>query len=170
MKRFPPLFLLGLFLISIPAQSQSNLKLWYDEPAADWNQALPIGNGRLGAMIFGGVGQERLQLNEETVWSHQGAYEDLPGGAQYLPRIRQLLFDGEYVKAQQLADEQLMNDRLPSGTNAYQTLGDIHIDFSGPENIRDYRRELLLDSAVVRVQYRADNVQYRRTYFSSAPD
>lgn len=171
MQRIQRLLLLLLLIISTsPAKSQSGLKLWYDELAADWNQALPIGNGRLGAMVFGGIERERLQLNEETVWSHQGAYEDLQGGARYLPQIRQLLFDGEYVRAQQLADEKLMAARLPSGTNAYQTLGDIRIDFQKLRDVREYRRELLLDSALVRVSYRSGDVQYRRAYFSSAPD
>ena len=92
--------------------------LWYDTPATNWNEALPVGNGRLGAMVFGGTNRERIQLNEESVWSRQGGYKDSPG-KETLPRVRELLFHGKYKEAQNLAANELLQERLPAGTNAY---------------------------------------------------
>ena len=143
--------------------------LWYDSPALEWNEALPVGNGRLGAMIFGGPQRERLQLNEESVWCRQGSYEDI-SGETILPEVRRLLFEGEYRRAQSLMKEELMNERLPSGTNAYQTLGDLVLEYEGPGNVTGYRRELRLDSALARVSFRRGGVPFRRTLFSSAVD
>jgi len=141
--------------------------LWYDKPASNWNEALPVGNGRLGAMVFGRVNQERIQLNEESVWSKQGSYED-SDGTEVLTRVRELLFNGEYKKAQDLAVEKLLQERLPSGTNAYQTLGDITIQYEDTSEVSDYRRELRLDSALVKVEYTRNNIKFQRRVFSSA--
>ena len=87
--------------------------LWYDSPATNWNEALPVGNGRLGAMVFGGTNRERIQLNEESVWSRQGGYEDSPG-KEALPKVRELLFQGKYKEAQNLAANELLQERLPT--------------------------------------------------------
>ncbi|NOQ45630.1 MAG: glycoside hydrolase family 95 protein, partial [Desulfobulbaceae bacterium] len=146
------------------------LKLWFKQPASNWNEALPVGNGRLGAMVFSGINVERLQLNEESIWSKQGAYLDKQGGYKHLPEIRKLLFEGKYVEAEKLAKEKLMADRLPSGTNSYQTLGDLQLNFEGLENIKDYSRELSLDSAVVKTGFRSGKTRHTRTVFSSAVD
>jgi alpha-L-fucosidase 2 len=146
------------------------LKLWFRRPAANWNEALPVGNGRLGAMVFGGVAEERLQLNEESVWSKGGSLTDKKDGYKAIPKIRQLLFEGKYVEAQQLCQEKLMTDRLPSGTNTYQTLGDLSILFEGLDQYANYKRELLLDSALVRTTFQANRTTYTRTVFSSAVD
>ena len=100
------------------------LKLWFRQPAANWNEALPVGNGRLGAMVFGGVENERLQLNEETVWSKGGMLVDKKDGFKAIPKIRKLLFEGMYTEAEKMCLDHLMTDRLESGTNSYQTLGD----------------------------------------------
>jgi alpha-L-fucosidase 2 len=148
-----------------PSQSH----IWFDEPAGDWNEALPIGNGRLGAMVFGGVNRERLQLNEESVWCRQGTYRDRQGAA-YLPRIRELLFAGRYREAEQLAGQELMAQRLPTGTRAYQTLGDLHIHYPDSGDFSNYSRTLLLDSALVRVRYTRDGTHFKREAFSSAVD
>ena len=147
-----------------------SLTLWYKQPAGDWNQALPVGNGKLGAMVFGGIENERLQLNEESVWSKQGELHDKQGGYEYLPEIRSLLFDGKYVEAENLAKEKLMGERLPSGTNSYQTLGDLHLSFDSLGNTSNYRRELKLDSALVRTSFTSKRVRHTRTVFSSAAD
>ncbi len=147
----------------------SEYHIWYDEPAADWNEALPIGNGRLGAMVFGDVNRERLQLNEESVWCRKGVYQNRQGAA-YLPRIRELLFAGKYREAEQLASLELMQERLPTGTRAYQTLGDVHIHYSDSSNYSNYRRSLQLDSALVRVQYTKGDTNFIREVFSSAVD
>jgi len=151
-----------------PVQSSQTI-LWFEEPAADWNEALPIGNGRLGAMVFGGVNHERLQLNEESVWCMKGTYQDRKGAA-YLPRIRDLLFNGKYREAEQLASQELMAERLPTGTRAYQTLGDLHIHYSDSTNYTNYKRSLHLDSALVRIQYSKGGIFFIREVFSSAID
>lgn len=150
-----------------PYESKSEHILWYDKPAETWNEALPVGNGRLGAMVFGRVDTERIQLNEESVWSRQGSYEDSDGTVA-LPRVRELLFNGEYREAQDLAVEKLLQERLPSGTNAYQTLGDISIQYEDTSEVSDYRRELRLDSALVKVEYTRNNIKFQRRVFSSA--
>ena len=146
------------------------LKLWFRRPAENWNEALPVGNGRLGAMVFGGVEKERLQLNEESVWSKGGMPAEKAGGHRFIPEIRELLFDGKYVEAEKLCLEKLMTDRLPSGTNTYQTLGDLNISFRGVENYGNYKRELRLDSALVRTTFNAKQVRHERVVFSSAVD
>lgn len=160
------------FLITFQSFSQleEELLLWYRQPAANWNEALPVGNGRLGAMVFGGISDERLQLNEESVWTKDGENKDLPGGAKYLDEIRKLLFAGKYTEGEKLADEKLLGERLPSNTNTYQTLGDLNIHFNEILNPESYKRELQLDSALVRTSFEAGKVRYLRTVFSSAVD
>ena len=170
MKKLIIPFLFVLITLHSFSQLKEDVRLWYRQPAADWNQALPVGNGRLGAMVFGRVSDEHLQLNEETIWSKNGENVDLPGGAKYLAEIRKLLFEGKYAEGERLADEKIMGDRLPSGTNSYQSLGDLNLHFSGLENAVNYQRELLLDSAIVRTQFSSGKVNYRRTVFSSAVD
>ncbi|MBW1767863.1 MAG: glycoside hydrolase family 95 protein, partial [Deltaproteobacteria bacterium] len=168
------IFLFGIALsFKGYAQGTGNpdpLKLWFKQPASNWNEALPVGNGRLGAMVFSGTNVERLQLNEESVWSKQGAYLDKQGGYKHLPEIRKLLFEGNYVAAEKLAKEKLMADRLPSGTNSYQTLGDLHLNFEGLEKIEDYYRALFLDSAMVKTGFKSGEARHTRTVYSSAVD
>ena len=142
--------------------------LSYRQPAREWVEALPIGNGRLGGMVFGGVPAERIQLNEDTFWSG-GPYDPINGEAlQYLPRVRQLVREGRYKEAQDLADEKLMG--RPRHLQAYQPLGDLRIVMDGHDQPADYRRELDLDRAVVRVRYRIGDTTFTREVFSSAPD
>lgn len=160
-----------VFLVSFGKNyGQDDNKLWYKSPANKWDDALPIGNGRLGAMVFGGVSTERLQLNEESVWSKGGEYRDKEDGFKYIDEIRSLLFNGKYKKAEKIAKEKLMSERLPGGTNTYQTLGDLHIKFEGVDKYDDYYRELNLNTATVTTKFRAGDVTHERTYFSSAPD
>jgi len=121
-------------------------------------------------MVFGRVAEERLQLNEESVWSKGGSLIDKKDGYKAIPKIRQLLFEGKYVEAEQLCREKLMIDRLPSGTNTYQTLGDLSIRFEGLDQYDNYRRELLLDSALARTAFQANGANHTRTVFSSAVD
>ena len=149
--------------------NEPEVSLWYTEPAASWNEALPVGNGRLGAMVFGRTDVERIQLNEESVWTRKGSYEDSDGSVA-IPAVRKLLFDGKYREAQELVVEKLLQERLPSGTNTYQTLGDISITYEDSAEVTDYKRTLLLDSALVRVEYKRNGVDYRRQIFSSAVD
>lgn len=142
-------------------------RLWYRAPAAEWNEALPIGNGRLAAMVFGGTDRERVQLNEETLWSGGPRRTDNPEALLRLEEVRRLLLNGKAVEAQELADRFLMGD--PRTIKPYQTLGDLWIDFPDQGPVTDYRRELLLDSALVRIRYRRNGVLHLREVFASAP-
>lgn len=155
---------------SAQKQPFSSASLWYEHPAADWNEALPVGNGRLGAMIFGQVETERLQLNESSVWA--GEPEDFinPAAREVLPLVRMMLFSGQYAEAQKLAQERMMGHK-PTHSR-YQTLGDLYIDF-GKEHaaqITDYQRYLDIDSALAGVRYRSGGITFSREIFSSAPD
>lgn len=144
------------------------LALWYRRPAAQWVEALPLGNGRLGAMVFGGVDHERLQFNEDTVWTGQPHEYQHEGAVKFLPQIRQLLFDGKQREAEDLAMKEFMS--IPLGQKAYQPFGDLRLQFPPQTGVANYRRELDLDTAVVRVSYRAGDVTYQRETFASHPD
>lgn len=145
----------------------SDLTLWYGQPAEKWVEALPVGNGRLGAMVFGSVERERLQLNENTLWSGNRNGYDRVGAYQYLPEIRRLLFAGQQKEAAQLVNRELLGERP---LDYYQPLGDLVLRFDGVTTATGYRRELDLDSAVVRVCYRAGDAIFTREVFASAPD
>ncbi|HYC84342.1 MAG TPA: glycoside hydrolase family 95 protein [Chryseosolibacter sp.] len=148
---------------------QNELKLWYTQPAANWNEALPVGNGRLGAMIFGGIHNERFQLNEETVWTGRDNDFVNPGAKQALNQVRKLLFAGKYYEAQQLAQAKLMGDKKDHGR--YQTLGDLKVSFhDASAGASNYKRELDLNTALAKITYHLDGVNYVREIFSSAPD
>jgi alpha-L-fucosidase 2 len=153
---------------SVHAQESGDLRLWYRQPAEQWTEALPLGNGRLGAMIFGGVARERLQLNEDTLYAG-GPYDPVDPGARIaLPRVRELIAQGKYVEAQALANEKMM--ARPLSMPSYQTVGDLLLTFGASGFAEDYRRELDLDTAVAGVEYRQDGVTYRREAFASAVD
>ena len=142
--------------------------LFYRQPAREWVEALPIGNGRLGGMVFGGVPAERIQLNEDTFWSG-GPYDPIQDEAlQYLPQVRRLIREGRYKEAQDLADQKLMG--RPRHLQAFQPLGDLRLVMEGHDQPADYRRDLDLDRAVVRVRYRVGETTFTREVFSSAPD
>lgn len=149
--------------------NDSELKLWYDEPAGHWVEALPVGNGRLGAMVFGSPLQERLQLNEETVWAGQpntNANPDVRPGA--LDEIRSLIFEGKYRAAQDMTDREIF---FPTNHGmSYQTVGDLRLDFPGHESVVGYTRELDIADAVASVSYSVDGVNYEREVFSSFAD
>jgi len=142
--------------------------LWYRQPARAWTEALPIGNGRLGAMVFGGAADERLQLNEDTVWTG-GPYDPArPERPEALAEIRRLVFAGRYREANDLFGRSLMG--RPVEQMKYQPLGDLRLHFPGHAEATDYRRELDLDAAVVRVAYRLAGVGFTREAFASAAD
>jgi alpha-L-fucosidase 2 len=161
--------LVGPPAVAAPAPDDSiGPVLFYRQPAKEWVEALPVGNGRLGAMVFGGVPAERLQLNEDTFWSG-GPYDPVQGEAlQYLPKVRRLVREGRYKDAQDLADQKLMG--RPRHLQAYQPLGDLRFVVEGHDQPTDYRRELDLDRAVVRVHYQVGETTFTREVFSSAPD
>src|SRR5215467_6942104 len=158
-------------LAAIPAKAQSRgarpLTLWYRQPATKWeSEALPVGNGQLGAMVFGGVAQERLQLNEHSLWSGHREVIDSAETPAALAKVRQLLFEGKYTEAQQTASREMM--LRPQGpAPSYQSLGDLLIDFDHGDRAEDYRRELDLDTAIVRIEYRIGDARYTREVFVS---
>ena len=157
------------FAVACSPGQENDLKLWYDEPAEHWVEALPVGNGRLGAMVFGGTSSERIQLNEETVWAGQpnsNANPDIEPGA--LEEIRQLIFQGKYRAAQDMVDRKIF---FPTNHGmSYQTVGDLLLDFPGHDAATAYRRELDIANALTSVFYEVDGVQYAREVFSSFAD
>ncbi len=146
---------------SIPQRTQADpLVLWYDQPAQKWTEALPLGNGRLGAMVFGDPTKEHLQLNENTVWSGQRHYNPQPEMRQNLPAVRQLLFDGKYVEAQALAEKTMTTPKDPRYGH-YQPLGDLHLDFDPWDApVTGYRRQLDLDRAVATTSFRVGDATF----------
>lgn len=144
------------------------LSLWYDRPAKTWLEALPVGNGRLGAMLFGGVADERLQLNEGTLWGG-GPHDDTnPDALAALPEIRKRIFAGDWRGAHELVDQHFMSKPLRQAP--YQTIGSLKLTFPGEGESSAYRRDLNLDSAEAMVRYTLDGAAYERTVFASYPD
>jgi alpha-L-fucosidase 2 len=141
--------------------------LWYKNPAEKWSQALPVGNGRLGGMVFGGVERERLQLNEESVWSRDKVETDRVGAYRFLPEIREMLFAGRPVEAEELVKREVLGPR-PLGS--YQTLGDLTLEFPGV-SAEDYVRWLDVDNGIASVRFRSgDNTFHREVFVSPVHD
>jgi len=147
----------GLFFLAGPVFAQgpvvpdTDRRLWYDEPAQQWTEALPVGSGRLGAMVFGRPGQERIQLNEETMWAGRLLDRNREGAHRYIDRARKLLFDGKYVQAERLVGERVLEERI--APRSYQTLGDLRLTMGDTSAaVSDYRRSLSLDSAPARAR------------------
>ena len=178
------------------AGAAAELRLWYDKPAIKWVEALPIGNGRLGAMVFGGTASEHLQFNESTVWTGKPHAYQHEGAVRFLPEIRRLLQEGrqfeleafkkekegkrpeaaeaqKQARARQKAAEDLAGEEfmsVPLRQKAYQPCGDLFIEFTGQNEVSEYRRSLDLNTAIAETNYRADGVTYRREVFASHPD
>ena len=145
------------------------LTLWYRKPAKKWEtEALPVGNGRLAAMVFGGVNNERIQFNEETVWDGVPTDYTNPQALEALPEVQRLLFKGENKKAVAIANEKMMGD--PRRVKSYQTLADLLLDFDDVDRVSNYRRDLDLTTAINRTQYTIDGVEHIREVFVSEPD
>jgi alpha-L-fucosidase 2 len=150
------------------SQAAPSTTVWFVQPASEWNRALPVGNGRLGAMVYGGTREEHIQLNEETLWTG-GPYDPVVKGASAsLPEIRRLLFAGDVPRAHDLFGRTMMG--VPYEQMKYQPLGDLFIAFPGHDSVTSYQRELLLDSAVARVSYVVNGVTFTRAVFVSVPD
>jgi alpha-L-fucosidase 2 len=134
--------------------------LWYAQPAQEWVVALPVGNGRIGAMIFGGVNKERLQLNDDTLWAG-GPYDPAnPDARAALPEVRRLIFNGEYEKATDLVTAKVMGKPLLQ--MAYQTIGDLELASAGIGAAVDYRRTLDLDGSLATTRFTSNGVAYTR--------
>lgn len=166
------LLLVVLIYSAVNATGSDSYKLWYDKPAAHWNEALPIGNGRLGAMLFGGVKQDHLQLNEETIWSGGPGNNSSKDLYSTMQEIRRLLFAGKYEEAQDLSNKEM--PREPEANNnygmSYQPAGDLWIDFLHEGETVAYRRELDIADALSTVTYRVGEVTYKREYLATAHD
>ena len=144
------------------------MKLWYKQPAEDWNEALPLGNGRLGAMVFGGVTKERLQLNEDSVWYGGPRNRNNPSSLEALPQIRQLIREGRITEATELVRDAMTG--LPENQRHYEPFADLELHFPHGKEVTDYRRELDLANAQASVTYKCDGVAFRRQVFASCPD
>lgn len=148
----------------------TDLRLWYRQPVADWREAMPVGNGRLGALVFGGVEKELLQLNEDSVWSGNRYYTQKPEVLENLNHVRELLFAGKYEEAQALAESRFTTKPDPR-YGSYQPLGDLNLEFKlSDKKVTNYQRELRLENALSRVTFEIEGVQYVRECFASAPD
>lgn len=144
-----------------------DLKLWYQQPAKVWTEALPLGNSRLGAMVYGGVVNEQIQLNEETVWGGGPHRNDSPKAFGVLPKVRELIFAGREKEA-----EKVMADNFFTGQHGmpFQTIGSLMLEFDGHADYSNYRRDLNLERAVASVRYKIGEVNYTRTIFTSLVD
>lgn len=163
----------GMFCWAVLVASQplcgraEPLLLWYPQPAEQWTEALPVGNGRLGGMVFGRTGTERIQFNEDTLWTGIPRDYTHPGAKDHLPEIRRLLAAGQQRAAEALAMDHFMS--VPLRQMAYQPFGDLLLEF-GHDQVEDYRRELDLEQAVTRVRYRSGGVTFTREVLASFPD
>ena len=167
----PPAFVALFISLSVTGQDPDfnpYTLLWYASPAEAWEEALPVGNGRLGAMVFGNYGEERIQLNEETCWSGGPYSTVVEGGAEYLPQIQKYLFEGEPLKAHKLFGRHLMG--YPVEQQKYQSLANLHLFFPGQEEVNGYHRWLDLETGITSVEYRVGDITYKREVLSSAPD
>lgn len=170
-------------LIGAASAPAEPLSFWYRQPAGfnqpvgnrrqdpSWLEALPVGTGRIGAMVFGGIGRERLQLNEDTLWAG-GPYDPVnTNGLAALPEVRQLVFDGKYRQAGQLIAQKVLSfPRWPASEMPYETAGDLLLNFPGAGAVENYRRDLNLDTAVAGVEYTANAVHFTRQVFASPVD
>ncbi|MCR9244780.1 MAG: glycoside hydrolase family 95 protein [bacterium] len=160
------LFLVLFTLLSVAA-AQPPRWLWYKQPAAEWQQALPIGNGRLGGMVFGGAPRERIQLNEDSLWAGSAVDRDRKGAREHLAKARELLFAGKYAEAEKLVQREFMSERW---VRSHQTLGDLRLEFRGHDAPQEYLRTLNLRDGIASTTYRIGESTYRREVYSSAAE
>ncbi len=176
LKLFILAFFTMLALLQLSCNNQGNtgkelnpsLVLWYDKPASNWTEALPVGNGRLGAMVYGGTEKETIQFNEETLWTgqpHDYAHE---GAHEVLDELRQLLWEGKQDEAHKLGNERFMSQ--PFGQFCYQPFGNILLEFPGHKNTTNFIRNLDLEDALSSVSYEVEGVKFEREVFASEPD
>ncbi len=142
--------------------------MWYQAPAKAWEEALPVGNGRLGAMVFGKNGEERIQLNEETYWSGGPYSTVVKGGAKVLPDIQKMIFEGNPLGAHKLFGRYLMG--YPVEQMKYQPIGNLHLSFENERDVTGYKRWLNLETGTTGTEYTVNGVTYQREVLSSAPD
>ncbi len=152
-----------------PSENPStSLKLWYAQPAVEWVEALPIGNGRLGGMVFGNPVHERIQLNEESIWAGSKINNNNPNALKTLPKLQKALFENRFTDALKLATENFLG--TPPRIRSYQPLGDLLIDYEWTSEPKDYRRELDLNTGIASTYFTSGGKQYIEEIFVSAPD
>lgn len=169
----PYRFLLALSLLTLFSCNSSktnkelnpSLMLWYDQPATNWTEALPVGNGRLGAMVYGSIEKEVIQFNEETLWTGQPHDYSHDSAHEVLSELRQLLWDGKQKEAHELGNERFMSQ--PFGQFCYQPFGNVLLDFPNHKNVNNYKRQLDLEDAISSVGYEIEGVKYKREVFAS---
>lgn len=161
------LLLVGACVWMMLSAHAQNLKLWYQQPAKTWVEALPVGNSSMGAMVYGGTSREELQLNEETLWGGGPYRNDNPKALESLAEVRNLIFSGKTMDAQNLIDQTFYTGRngMP-----YQTIGSLIIEALGHEKAKNYYRDLDLERAVATTRYQVDGVNFQREVFASFPD
>lgn len=161
------LLLVGACVWMMLSAHAQNLKLWYQQPAKTWVEALPVGNSSMGAMVYGGTSREELQLNEETLWGGGPYRNDNPKALESLAEVRNLIFSGKTMDAQNLIDQTFYTGRngMP-----YQTIGSLIIEAPGHEKAKNYYRDLNLERAVATTRYQVDGVNFQREVFASLPD
>ncbi|MET4544686.1 alpha-L-fucosidase 2 [Pedobacter africanus] len=178
-KKLLSVVFFSFFMTIYALAQQPGYQLFYTKPAIKWTDALPIGNGRLGAMVFGGIEKDRIQFNEETLWTGGPRDYNHKGAAAYLPQIRQLLFEGKQQEAEKLAAEKFMGTTskpldpqvAPEFQASYQPFGDLYLDFKTDATAAsNYKRKLDLNTAVASTAYSLNGVNYLREYFVSQPN
>jgi len=172
MRRFK--FTVLILTLTFMSMAQSNaqkggrLKMWYDKPASNWNEALPLGNGRIAAMVFGNPAKEQLQLNESSFWSGGPSRNDNPVGLEGLDSIRHYIFDGNYTRANTLSNKFLTAKQLHG--SKFQVIGDLNLAFKNSDKYTDYYRELDLGKAITTTTYKVGDVTFKREVLASQPD
>jgi alpha-L-fucosidase 2 len=149
-------------------KSKRDMVLWYKQPGVKWLEGMPIGNGYMGAMVFGRIQDERIALNESTFWSGRPNDYTNPDGYKYFPAIRDLVFAEKYKEAEKMADEHFFG--IPANQQAYQPLGDLLLNFKNSENVTDYYRELDMETGIVKITYKVGDNEFTREIFMSYPD
>jgi len=151
--------------------SENPLNIWFNHPTTKWNQGLPIGNGNLGAMIYGTPKKEIICLNEETIWTGGKDHNrDKKDAGKHIAAIQKLLFDEKYMEAEAMVQDKILADRLPAGTNTYQMLANLFIETPNLDSISNYKRQLDIQNSIATTSFTSNKTNFKRTYFSSFPD
>src|ERR1035437_6650511 len=148
--------------------SKRDMVLWYKQPGVQWLDGMPIGNGYMGAMVFGRIQKERIALNESTFWSGFPHDYTNPEGYKYFPDIRDLVFEGKYKEAEKVVNEHFYG--IPANQQAYQPIGDLLLNFKNSENVTGYYRELDMETGIAKITYKDGDAKFTREIFVSYPD
>ena len=156
---------------TVATKEKTPLKIWFNQPTTKWNEGLPIGNGNLGAMIYGTPTREIICLNEETIWTGGKDYDrDKKDAGKYMDTIQKMLFAGKYIEAETVVEDKILNKAAASGTNTYQMLGNLFIESPELNSATNYKRELDITKAIATSTFENEGIRFKRTYFSSFPD